>query len=115
MNKKIEVEKPNKRNIEKLLRELSGYNSAIDEAYPSKEALDEADNDVDTIEKNLMESPVLKAAMRKRDAIRRKYDKERKALQERLSKIRRVYYAKGMTTGVLLALESLVDEINNRV
>lgn len=44
--------------------------------------------------------------------LREEFNKERKKLQERLSKIRRLYFARGLTPTVLKQIEQFVDELN---
>lgn len=111
---KVDVEKPNKRNIERLFRELSGYNNPLDDACPSKEEMEKADRRVDEIEKKMYASGPLAYAVQVRDDARDEFNKERKKLQERLSKIRRLYFARGLTPMVLKQIEEFVDMLNRQ-
>lgn len=110
---KNDVEKPNKRNIEKLFRELSGYQNAIDTSCPSKVVYEKADKRVDELYAKLTSSGPYAHAVAVRDLARKDYDEEREKLKEELSKIRRLYYARGLTPLVLKKIEKFVDKLNN--
>lgn len=111
---KNDVEKPNKRNIERLFRELSGYNNPIDDACPSKEDMEKADRRVDELEKKMYAYGPLAHAVQQRDDARDQFNKERKKLQEQLAKIRRLYFARGLTPNVLKQIEDFVDKLNRQ-
>ena len=99
------IDKPTRRTIETLLREMLNFGDRDCPLYSRYLALREK---VDESEKRLLANPAhrrLKAAMARAYS---SYDRKRKVIRERASEVRREYLAKGLTKAVLRKIQALV-------
>ena len=110
---KAEIEKPNKRNVEYLLkRELE-----IGEYYrhPDYVALHEQINELEEQHQKLLERDKEYITLcKKKEQVGDRLMQEQKVWKNRIAAVRREYHAKGLTPAVLKKVEKLVDDYNTR-
>ena len=113
MSSRVDVEKPNKRNVEYLLRRELGINEYYHE--PEYEKIQEQINEMESVHEALLKkNKKYIALLRKQNALKRKYQMWSKGWREQVANVRREYYAKGLTPDVLKKVEKLVDNYNKR-
>lgn len=108
---KTEVEKPNKRNIEYLLKRELG----IGEYYRDPEylALNDQINKIEAEHEALLKKNKKYVALKKkRQQVADTFEKRANIMKKRVAEVRREYYAKGLTPAVLKKIEKLVDDYN---
>ncbi len=114
MAKKNEVEGPTKAKIEYLLRNgffVGRYNESDDSSYAAyREVYDEYERR----QEEFNQTKAMKALKAKSDRLHDEYLRRRKVFEDRLVKIRRQFYAKGMTPSVLKAISDYADELNSK-
>ena len=98
---------PTRASVEKLLRELRP-----DRCAPESSDYYKLNLQIDELEGELMNDPVLKKLRAARDKAEKQWDKEYKQIVKRLDNVRRRFYANGATPEVIAELNALVDEFN---
>lgn len=97
---------PSKGSIQMLFRELN------DVEIPEKAAATKARKAKDDLRMRLLNVPEMLEAERAEEEAEEVYYAARKAIEAKVSKVRREYLTKGLTPGVRRKIEALVAEIN---
>jgi hypothetical protein len=108
--KKQEPEKVSKRNIERLLKELSHERWAYDDPKVA-----EARQEANDHEKALLSDLKLKQLTQKKDRLEAAANKVKRKRRAKVAKVRQLYYAEGGTPRVIGMLTKLVEEENRDV
>lgn len=99
------IDKPNRRTVEKLFDELTGYRMS---EIPEYQEWDRLREEVRALEAKLSEVPQMRRLKLKRDAAEKRYEKRRDAIGARARKVRLIYRSRGLTPQVIQAVHALV-------
>jgi hypothetical protein len=102
-------ESPNKRNVEKLLKELSGRGQT--ERCPSYGDYKAADEACAAAYLAWERSAAVSRLKRRKDRLWAKVEAEKSAIGDIVTKLRQLYYATGLTPIVLKTLAELVNDL----
>lgn len=103
--KQAAADQPTRRTIETLLRELSSR----DHGYAEYRA---ACDRADAIANRLSDVPVMRRANAEKEAAGQLWQKRRREFEGQLQKVRRLYWAHGLTPRVVKAVKALVEKAN---
>jgi len=105
--KPLPMDKPTRRTIEELFRELANSSNRWD-----NDEIQAISQELDQLKDELHNVPPVKKLERRLCEARRKHHQIKDAVKEKLVKVRRRYLAKGLTPSVLKEIEKLVETAN---
>lgn len=98
---------PNRRTVEALFRSLYEKYSKW-----SNDEIDKMRKELDDLEEQLLKNTQFLRLKAKVNKLEYEYRHNRNKKRESISKVQRVYQAKGLTPSVLKLVENLVDTVN---
>lgn len=110
---KVNVELPTRDNIRKLLRELSERETLRDNC-PSYEKMQEYEKKCRELHEKLLDNPKLHALEKTRKKYYESLFREEEEYRQKVAKLRRMFFARGLTPKVLAAVQAFVEEINKK-
>lgn len=105
-----DLQKPNRRTVEALFNDLSGYH-AMQDAMADHDKLQE---ELKAMEAELLDVPAYRALKRKVDRAYQKGRNHITSCKEKVAKVKRRYLAEGLTPSVMDEIKKLVANINGK-
>jgi hypothetical protein len=106
--KPLPLDKPTRRGIDELFRQLTNYHD------DSWEACQQLRAEVELLEKKLLDVPAYRKLKAKADAAYRAYHARRARLRKKAGQLRLEYCARGLTPDIKRRINALVKEANRK-
>ena len=105
------ADQPTRRTVEQLFKDLSGrYYGYGHEDYEKTKDLE---TQIEDLKVKLLDVPEMRELQKRRSELEGQLAARRKAINERLGKVRRQYFAHGLTPAVLKQVQDLVEFVND--